>query len=130
MTNIKPEQGLSQQEYEGNLDLWEATSPPPDRHSLSVSVTVRLSPAEAGLMREFAKERSMSYSEVVRQAIRSCALGIVESNSRSVNEDYEGLDASDSPPIHNFSGDLFTPSVVTQSGTRRPRLSRPLIAAS
>lgn len=63
------------QAHKDDPDVWgDAVEPPPDRprrRELSATITIRLNPEEAALIRKLAKETGQSYSEILRAAMRS-----------------------------------------------------------
>ncbi len=59
--------------YKDDPDMWgepEKTTPSVRRGGLSATITVRFSPEEASAIRGLAKELGVSYSDVVRRAVR------------------------------------------------------------
>jgi hypothetical protein len=61
------------QEHKDDPDSWgepEEDAPPTRRGGLSATITVRFSPEEASAIREVAQELDLSYSEIVRRAVR------------------------------------------------------------
>lgn len=63
------------QAHKDDPDVWgDAVAPPadmPQRRELSATITIRLNPEEAALIRKRAKETGQSYSDLVRNAVRS-----------------------------------------------------------
>ena len=60
-------------QHKDDPDVWgdpEEGAPPAPRGGLSATITVRFSPEEASAIREVAQELDVSYSEVVRRAVR------------------------------------------------------------
>jgi len=60
-------------EHKDDPDIWgepEEGSPPARRGGLSATITVRFSPEEASAIRGLAQELDLSYSEIVRRAVR------------------------------------------------------------
>ncbi|MBI3968719.1 MAG: hypothetical protein HY329_24045 [Chloroflexi bacterium] len=61
------------QNHKDDPELWEevdAPGPPPQRQNLGVSITVRFTPAEAQELRAAAKRMNLTYSQLVREAVR------------------------------------------------------------
>jgi predicted transcriptional regulator len=60
------------EQHKDDPDMWgePEEGPPVARHRLSATVTVRFSPEEVAQMREVARELNVSYSEIVRRAVR------------------------------------------------------------
>lgn len=59
--------------YKDDPDMWgepEESTPSVRRGGLSATITVRFSPEEASAIRGLAKELGVSYSDVVRRAVR------------------------------------------------------------
>lgn len=60
-------------EHKDDPDLWgegEGPDVPRERKKLSATITVRFSPDEANLIRQVAQSKGLSYSDVVRAAVR------------------------------------------------------------
>jgi hypothetical protein len=61
------------QEHKDDPEVWgepEEDAPPTRRGGLSATITVRFSPEEASAIRGLAQELDVSYSEIVRRAVR------------------------------------------------------------
>jgi hypothetical protein len=61
------------QQHKDDPEIWgepEEDVPPTRRGGLSATITVRFSPEEASAMRGLAQELDVSYSEIVRRAVR------------------------------------------------------------
>ena len=61
------------QQHKDDPEVWgepEVGAPPTPRGGLSATITVRFSPEEATAIRELAKELGVSYSDIVRRAVR------------------------------------------------------------
>ena len=61
------------QEHKDDPEIWgepEQGPPPTRRRALSATITVRFSPEEASAIRGLAQELDVSYSEIVRRAVR------------------------------------------------------------
>jgi|SRR5579862_9876272 len=90
---------------------------PSANQPLTTTITVRLSQSEADLVRQFAKQRRMTFSDVIRQSIRTCAL---RPTFYGTNEDIRiPVQPAPNQP-HRFFGTLFEQPV--QSGS--PRLEK------
>jgi hypothetical protein len=66
------------QAHKDDPDVWEEPDPAVKRRrrtAPSATLTVRFSPDEVANMRRVAKERGMSYSDVVREAVRLSGSG-------------------------------------------------------
>jgi hypothetical protein len=62
-----------EQHKDNPAEIWgepEVGPPPGRRRPLSATITVRFSPEEATAIRELAKELGVSYSDIVRRAVR------------------------------------------------------------
>jgi hypothetical protein len=94
--------------HKDDPEVWgdaEEGPPPVRRGGLSATITVRFSPEEASAMREVAQELDVSYSEVVRRAVRKFVHSrlVVGQRARADAEDW--LDYS------------FSTGTSTQTGT-------------
>jgi predicted DNA binding CopG/RHH family protein len=61
------------QEHKDDEELWgetEERDAPRARHTLSISIAVRFSPDDAERIRDLAQESGLSYSDIVRAAVR------------------------------------------------------------
>lgn len=64
------------QEHRDDADVWGKAEPrdqPRLRRTLSATITVRFSPEEAEAIRRMAAERDLSYSDIVRAAVKAYA---------------------------------------------------------
>ncbi len=96
------------QEHKDDRRVWgepEEDAPPTRRGGLSATITVRFSPQEASAIRGLARELDVSYSEVVRRAVRKFV------HSRLVVGQQARADAED---WHDYS---FSTGASTQTGT-------------
>jgi hypothetical protein len=60
-------------DHKDDPEIWgepEEDTPPTSRGGLSATITVRFSPEEASAIRGLAQEFDLSYSEIVRRAVR------------------------------------------------------------
>lgn len=61
------------EQHRGDPDMWgerEESTPPAPKGGLSATITVRFSPEEASAIRGLARETGVSYSDIVRTAVR------------------------------------------------------------
>jgi hypothetical protein len=66
----------------------EAVGEPRPRSSYSVTITVRFSPREAEMIRRLAEEKSASYSDILREAVKAYAEARRPIESRAITENY------------------------------------------
>jgi hypothetical protein len=96
------------QQYKDDPDVWgepEVDTPVMRRGGLSATITVRFSPEDASAIRDLAHELDISYSEIVRRAVRKFV------HSRLAVGEEAHADAED---WHDYS---FSTGIVTQTGT-------------
>jgi hypothetical protein len=95
-------------EHKDDPDMWGEPEEGPSstrRGGLSATITVRFSPEEASAIRGLAQELNISYSEVVRKAVRKFVYSrlAVGEGARAEAEDW-----------HDYS---FSTGIGTQTGT-------------
>jgi hypothetical protein len=96
------------QQHKDDPEVWgerEADTPVVRRGGLSATITVRFSPEEASAIRGLAQELNISYSEIVRRAVRKLV------HSRLAVAEGPQADAED---WHDYS---FSTGIGTQTGT-------------
>jgi|SRR5215211_9006409 len=96
------------QDHKDDPEVWgepEEDAPPTRRGGLSATITVRFSPEEASAIRVLAQELDLSYSEIVRRAVRKFV------HSRLVVGEEAQAGAED---WHDYS---FSAGIGTQTGT-------------
>jgi predicted transcriptional regulator len=96
------------QQHKDDPDAWgepEVDTPVVRRGGLSATITVRFSPDDASAIRDLAQELDISYSEIVRRAVRKFV------HSRLAVGEEAHADAED---WHDYS---FSTGIGTQTGT-------------
>src|SRR4051794_8536177 len=71
--NEEAERAAFYEQHQADAEMWgEPVEPPPTdrREGLAATITVRFSPEEAERIRRIARERHLTYSQVVREAVR------------------------------------------------------------
>ena len=99
------------QQHKDDPEVWgepEEGAPPARRGALSATITVRFSPEEASAIRSLAQELDVSYSDIVRRAVRKFVHSrlVVGERARIETEDW-----------HDYS---FSTGATTQTGTPTP----------
>ena len=95
------------QEHKDDPEVWgepEEDVSPARRGGLTTTITVRFSPEEASAIREVAQELDVSYSEIVRRAVRKFVHSrlVVGQRARADTEDW--LDYSFSTGVKTQTG--------------------------
>src|ERR687890_1403213 len=88
-----------EQHKDNPAEIWgEPEQEPPSAHrrSLSTTITVRFSPEEASAIRGLAQELNISYSEIVRRAVRKFVHSrlVVGEGAPSEHEDWHDFSLS------------------------------------
>jgi hypothetical protein len=87
------------QDHKDDPEIWgepEEDAPRTSKGALSATISVRFSPEEAAAIRELAQELNLSYSEIVRRAVRKFVHFRLASGpgGRTQDEPEEGHDLS------------------------------------
>lgn len=120
MTRSESEKAAFYKAHKDDPDVWsDETERTPERSPLGASITIRISPEDAHLLKEAARRTGLRYSEIVREAVAQYVRPRYSFEFAIATQVFGQVKPSDARTVWTFGP--LQPHTETAASNRSPR---------